>query len=51
LPLNFQIFDQSHARWRTVMQRRAGFTVWNEDFPPVQAQRVRLQVAGNGVLS
>jgi hypothetical protein len=51
LPLNFQIFDQAHAQWRTVVQRRAGFTVWNEDFAPVQAQRVRLQVAGNGVLS
>jgi hypothetical protein len=51
LPLNFQIFDQAHAQWRTVVQRRAGFIVWNEDFAPVLAQRVRLQVAGNGVLS
>ena len=51
LPLSFQIFDQATGRWRTVAQRRAGFIEWTQDIDPVQAKRVRLQVAGNGVLS
>jgi hypothetical protein len=50
LPLDFQVFDDANARWRTVAQRRAGFMVWTRALDPVVARRVRLQVAGFGIL-
>ena len=50
LPLDFQIFDEANARWRTIAQRRAGFMVWTRELARVRARRVRLQVAGFGIL-
>jgi hypothetical protein len=50
LPLDFQLFDVASARWRTVTQRRAGFMLWTRRLDPVRARRVRLQVAGFGIL-
>jgi hypothetical protein len=51
LPMTFDIFDESLSRWRTVARRRAGFLTWTSEFRPVRAQRVRVQVAGSGILS
>jgi len=51
LPLDFDVFDEARGQWHTVAQRRAGFREWNRDFDPVRAQRVRLRVAGSGILS
>lgn len=50
LPLDFQIFDEVNARWRTIAQRRAGFLLWTRELDRVRARRVRLQVAGFGIL-
>jgi len=50
LPLNFDVFDESSGTWRTLTQRRAGFMVWTDEFRAVRARRVRLQVAGFGIL-
>ena len=51
LPLDFDVFDEVRGQWHTVAQRRAGFREWNRDFDPVRARRVRLRVAGSGILS
>ena len=51
LPMNFDIFDEALSRWRTVARRRAGFMTWTSQFRAVRAQRVRVQVAGSGILS
>jgi hypothetical protein len=50
LPLNFEIFDEALGRWRVVVQRRSGFVVWTRDFAPVRARRVRMRLAGFGIL-
>jgi hypothetical protein len=50
LPLNLEIFDESLRAWRIVTQRRAGFDVWTRSFAPERVRRVRLRLAGSGVL-
>lgn len=50
MPINLEVLDGASGQWRFVAQRRSGFTVWTHKFPPVRAQRVRVRLAGTGVL-
>ena len=50
LPLNFEVFDEARGQWRVVAQRRSAFDVWTRTFAPVRARRVRVQLAGAGIL-
>ncbi|HET6149923.1 MAG TPA: discoidin domain-containing protein [Polyangia bacterium] len=50
LPINFEVFDESSGQWRAVVQRRSAFEVWTRSFPAVRARRVRVRLAGTGIL-
>jgi hypothetical protein len=50
LPINLEVFDEGLEQWRVVAQRRSAFDVWTRSFPAVRARRVRVRLAGAGIL-
>jgi hypothetical protein len=50
LPINLEVLDEARAQWRVVAQRRSAFDVWTRSFPAVRARRVRVRLAGSGIL-